>query len=405
MNGISEVSDMIDTAAVEKLNERLNAFTDIDRSASYANGPLAGITVGVKANIAVRNMPWTAGMEALRNRIAGEDAAVVASLRGAGAAIIGMLNMEEAALGAKTDNPFFGATQNPHQAGYSPGGSSGGSGAAVAAGLCDVALGTDTMGSVRIPAAYCGVYGFKPAQSATSQDGLEIAEASFDCIGPIARSLDMLETASRIISRVGEDDAPPGPVATLIETGVDCELEVIENFRDCLRLCAQPVATAQLPHPQSRVRFAGFIKVSRAMAEHFADTPPEKLSKNLRKLLTYGPNRSVEDWAEDQRILDDTDRALRDIVAQHKYVILPTAPQGAFPHSADAPANQADYTCLANIANLPAITIPSGFNDAAMPLGLQLIGKTGAEADLFAAARELDQKLAAYKQPEHYLEH
>lgn len=168
MNGISEVSDMIDTAAVEKLNERLNAFTDIDRSASYANGPLAGITVGVKANIAVRNMPWTAGMEALRNRIAGEDAAVVASLRGAGAAIIGMLNMEEAALGAKTDNPFFGATQNPHQAGYSPGGSSGGSGAAVAAGLCDVALGTDTMGSVRIPAAYCGVYGFKPAQSATS---------------------------------------------------------------------------------------------------------------------------------------------------------------------------------------------------------------------------------------------
>jgi len=394
---------MIDIAAIDTLNKQLNAFTDIDRSASYGEGPLAGITVGVKANIAVKDMPWTAGMDALRDRIASEDAAVVAALRDAGAAITGMLNMEEAALGAKTDNPFFGATQNPHKAGYSPGGSSGGSGAAVAAGLCDVALGTDTMGSVRIPAAYCGVYGFKPAQTAISQNGLELAEASLDCIGPIARSLDMLETVSRIISRVGEDDAPGGPVATLIETGVDCELEVIENFRDCLRQCEQPVATAQLPHPQSRVRFAGFIKVSRALAQHFADTPPEKLSINLRKLLTYGPKRSEAQWAEDLQILDDTARALREIVAQQKYIILPTAPQGAFAHSADAPANQADYTCLANIANLPAITIPSGFNDAAMPLGVQIIGQEGAEADLFAAARELDLKLAAYKRPEHYL--
>ncbi|WP_367947264.1 amidase family protein [Sphingopyxis sp. BSNA05] len=123
----------------------------------------------------------------------------MARLRAAGAAIIGTLNMEEAALGAKTDNIFFGATQNPHHIGYTPGGSSGGSAAAVAAGLCDVALGTDTMGSVRIPAAYCGIYGLKPTRGAISQDGLEIAEATLDSIGPMARSLEDLEACSRIL--------------------------------------------------------------------------------------------------------------------------------------------------------------------------------------------------------------
>ena len=159
---------MIDFDGLEEANRPLNAFTDFDRTASFGEGPLAGVTVGVKANIAVRGLPWTAGMALHRNRVAERDAAVVAALRDAGAAILGMLNMEEAALGAKTDNPFFGVTQNPHRIGFTPGGSSGGSGAAVAAGLCDIALGTDTMGSVRIPASYCGVYGFKPAQSAVS---------------------------------------------------------------------------------------------------------------------------------------------------------------------------------------------------------------------------------------------
>ena len=188
---------MIDRDALEPANRPLNAFTDFDREATGGAGPLAGVTVGVKANIAVKDLPWTAGCEVFRERVASSDAAVVAELRDAGAMIIGMLNMEEAALGAKTDNPWFGKTFNPHKEGYTPGGSSGGSGAAVAAGLCDVALGTDTMGSVRVPAAYCGIYGFKPAQSAVSQDGLELCEPSFDCIGPLARNLDLLEKAAR----------------------------------------------------------------------------------------------------------------------------------------------------------------------------------------------------------------
>lgn len=394
---------MIDFDALVRANAPLNAFTDFDGSAEGGGGALAGLTVGVKANIAVAGMPWTAGCEVYRGRVAPKDAAVVKKLRAAGAAIIGMLNMEEAALGAKTDNPWFGKTQNPHKTGYTPGGSSGGSGSAVAAGLCDIALGTDTMGSVRIPAAYCGVYGFKPAQTSVSQEGLELAEEWLDCIGPLARSLDLLESAARVMTDFGDGDAASGPLVTLAETGVDCELEVIEKFRDVIRLAGSEIAVAQLAHPLSRIRFAGFIKTSKAMAAHFADAGQDKLSANLQKLLTYGPKRSDADWAEDQAILAETAQAVQDIVAKHAAIILPTAPQGAFSHSEDAPANQADYTCLANIANLPAISLPMGVDDAGMPLGLQIVGRTGHEADLFQLAREFDAKLQAYRRPDHFL--
>ena len=394
---------MIDFDALVRANAPLNAFTDFDGSAEGGGGALAGLTVGVKANIAVAGMPWTAGCEVYRGRVAPKDAAVVTKLRAAGAAIIGMLNMEEAALGAKTDNPWFGKTQNPHKTGYTPGGSSGGSGSAVAAGLCDIALGTDTMGSVRIPAAYCGVYGFKPAQTSVSQEGLELAEEWLDCIGPLARSLDLLESAARVMTDFGDGDAASGPLVTLAETGVDCELEVIEKFRDVIRLAGSEIAVAQLAHPLSRIRFAGFIKTSKAMAAHFADAGQDKLSANLQKLLTYGPKRSDADWAEDQAILAETAQAVQDIVAKHAAIILPTAPQGAFSHSEDAPANQADYTCLANIANLPAISLPMGVDDAGMPLGLQIVGRTGHEADLFQLARAFDAKLQAYRRPDHFL--
>ena len=394
---------MIDFDALVRANAPLNAFTDFDGSAEGGGGALAGLTVGVKANIAVAGMPWTAGCEVYRGRVAPKDAAVVTKLRAAGAAIIGMLNMEEAALGAKTDNPWFGKTENPHKTGYTPGGSSGGSGSAVAAGLCDIALGTDTMGSVRIPAAYCGVYGFKPAQTSVSQEGLELAEEWLDCIGPLARSLDLLESAARVMTDFGDGDAASGPLVTLAETGVDCELEVIEKFRDVIRLAGSEIAVAQLAHPLSRIRFSGFIKTSKAMAAHFADAGQDKLSANLKKLLTYGPKRSDADWAEDQAILAETAQAVQDIVAKHAAIILPTAPQGAFSHSEDAPANQADYTCLANIANLPAISLPMGVDDAGMPLGLQIVGRTGHEADLFQLAREFDAKLQAYRRPDHFL--
>lgn len=390
-----------DFAALAEANRPLNAFVDFDTAARFGEGPLAGVTVGVKSNIAVRGLPWTAGMALHRDRTAARDAATVAALRNAGAAIIGTLNMEEGALGAKTDNPFFGATHNPHRIGFTPGGSSGGSGSAVAAGLCDLALGTDTMGSVRIPASYCGVYGFKPAQTAVSRDGLELAEPALDVIGPLARSLDLLEQASRLTSTFGDDALAGTPVTLADLGGVECTPEVAECFRKvCALLDMAPAVT--LADAPSRIRYAGFIATAAALHAELADADPATLSPTLAKLISYGPRRKDEDRQADREILARTAERLNGIVTQIGPIILPTTPQPAFDHAEPAPANQADFTCLANVANLPAITIPAGAASNGLPIGVQIIGPRGSEAGLFALARQIDGQLRAYRQPDYF---
>ena len=380
------------------MHDPYNAFVDLDPAMHGGNGPLSGLTIGIKANIAAKGLPWTAGMELFRGRSANEDAYVVARLRDAGAAIPGTLNLDEGALGAKTDNPWFGATQNPHRTGYTPGGSSGGSATAVAAGLCDAALGTDTMGSIRIPASYCGIYGFKPANAAVSQDGLEPAEPSLDVIGPLARDLDMLERVARVISDFGEGDGTAAGMILSDLGGVDCMPDVLTVY-DKARATRGKLKSETLSIPLSRLRFAGFIATSRAMATHLAGADPAKLSPVLTKLLTYGPKRSPADWAEDQQILQDARSEIRALVTRNSFLLLPTAPQPAFPHSDPAPANQADFTCIASIAGLPAISIPAGWSADGLPIGVQLVGNVGHEAHLFALARALDGVLAAYRPP------
>ncbi len=373
----------------------LNAFLYRDADATGSDGPLAGVTVGVKANIAVAGMPFHAGIGAWADRRAERDAEVVARLRKAGAAITGILNMEEAALGAKTDNPHFGPTQNPHRIGYSPGGSSGGSGAAVAAGECDVALGTDTMGSVRIPASHCGVYGFKPATDRVSQDGLLPADPSLDAIGPLARDLDLLEKVARIVSDFGED-AIAGPGATLVEHGVEVAPEVAATFAHALAALPDRPAETRLSESNSRIRFAGFIEVSRWLSQDLAGVA---VSDRLAQLLTYGPSRPEKKLAMDMDVLNQTRLEVQQIVKKHGFLILPTCPNPPFAHTEPEPPAQADFTCLANIAGLPAISIPAGWTGDGLPIGVQIVCQQGAEAGLFRLARQLDAKLGAYRAP------
>jgi aspartyl-tRNA(Asn)/glutamyl-tRNA(Gln) amidotransferase subunit A len=393
---------MIDFAALEAANRPLNAFLDWHRRAAARDGPLSRVRVGVKANIAVAGLPWTAGMALHRDRIADRDAEVVRRLRASGAVILGTLNMEEAALGTATDNPWFGAVHNPHRIGHTAGGSSGGSGAAVAAGLCDVALGTDTMGSIRIPAAFCGVYGFKPAQAAVSQDGLEPAEPVFDAIGPLARSLDTLEAAARAISDFGEE-ASEGFVTLAGRAGVACDAPVAAAFARA-REAAGGAAEISLPRELSRIRFAGFIKVARWLGGHLAGADPALLSVTLQHLLGYGLRRPQALWEEDRQVLAETSAALRQAVETQGHLLLPTAPHLPHPLSQAAPADQADFTCLANIAGLPALSLPAGWSDDGLAVGVQLIGLPGREAGLFAAARTLDAQLAAYRRPSRFFE-
>ena len=383
------------------MQDRWGAFVDLDPAAHGGEGPLAGLTVGVKSNIMVKGLPWTGGMGLYRDRIASRDAECVARLRHAGAAILGTVNMHEAALGAHTDNAFYGRTHNPHRHDYTPGGSSGGSGAAVAAGLCDIALGTDTMGSVRIPAAYCGVYGLKPSHGGISEDGLAYLEPSLDCIGPLARDLDVLVRAWTVLANNPGEQVPLARALVLKgQGGVAVEPAVEAGFEAAVRALGLPVEALELPERLTDVRMAGLVAAGHWL---IADLGPDYrddnpgLSDELKFILkiTAGMERRPQ-------VLARTRAALGDALGADGVLIMPTAPQVAFAHGNRAPSNQADFTCLANVAGLPAISLPAGWSEDGLPVGVQLVGPAGTERSLIALARQIDNQLQAYRRPPNF---
>jgi hypothetical protein len=158
-----------------------------------------------------------------------------------------------------------------------------------------------------------------------------------------------------------------------------------------------PPAPQKLDYPNSHIRFAGFIQVSKFLGGNLKEVPG--LSDHLIKLLKYGPARSADDWKQDQKILARTREQVRAIVSEYGFLMLPTVPNPAFPHSANEPAAQADFSCLANIADLPSLTLPAGCTDDRLPIGVQIIASEGHEVGLFAFARMIDAKLSAYCAP------
>ena len=385
---------MIDWAILEARNADIGAFVDLDRSAAFGAGPLRDFTVGIKSNIAVAGLPRTGGMAHLRGQIAPADAHVVAQLRAAGAKILGTLNMHEAALGATTDNAFYGRTHNPHRYGFSPGGSSGGSGAAVAAGLCDLALGTDTLGSVRIPAAYCGVYGLKPTAGAIAEEGMLYLDARFDSIGPLARDLAMIERAWEVIGN-GAVGAPFVRVLTLAGLGgVQCQPAVLDGYARAL--AAMPAlsrAELTLPGDPTAIRTAALVHAGRALIAFLGENRAS-VSPELAYILD-----AVDTLKENEALLTATRAAVLEAIGSDGVLIMPTTPHAAFPHDTRAPASQADFTSLANIAGLPALALPAGRDSDGLPVSVQLVGPAGSETRLIALARILDSALGAYAPP------
>ena len=389
---------MIDWPALKGANAPLNAFVEWDECARGGKGPLAGLTVGVKSNVMVKGLPWTGGMGIYRGRLAARDAEVVARLRGAGAAIIGSLNMHEAALGADTDNAFYGRTHNPHRHGYTPGGSSGGSGAAVAAGLCHIALGTDTLGSVRIPAAYCGVYGLKPTHGAVSSDGLAFLEPRLDCIGPLAVNLDLIEAAWQVIANNPGEGRSFDRVCLLGQHGgVALQCAVTTAFDHVIGLLPLAASELELPDSLTDIRMAGLIDAAHWLIddlgpEYRADNPG--LSEELKFVL-----KAVGNLDPRPAVLSRTRAALRAALGERAVLVMPTTPQAAFAQGTRAPANQADFTSLASIAGLPALSLPAGLTDDGLPVGVQLVGPPHSEMRLIDLARQLDSQLQAYRPP------
>ncbi len=370
-----------------------NAFVDLDSAATFGAGPLSDVTVGVKSNIAVKGLPWTGGMAHRRGLLAEADAPVVASMRRVGCKILGTLNMHEAALGAVTDNAFYGRTHNPHRIGYTAGGSSGGSGAAVAAGLCDVALGTDTLGSVRIPAAYCGVYGLKPTHRAIDDRGMLFLDARFDTIGPLARDLAMIERIWAVIGN-GGSAVPLTQLLTMRDlAGVECEPAVLAAYQAAIKALDMPRADVDLPANTSIIRTTALASAGRALVADLGEHR-EQASDELKGMLS-----AVEKIPENPELLAATRVALVKALGDNGVLLMPTTPHAAFAHGSRAPASQADFTALANVAGLPALALPSGRDASGLPVSVQIVGPAGSEPALIALARRLDLALNAYISP------
>lgn len=387
-------------ARIDRFNPRLNAVID-----ATSEAPSSGLCWLAKSNIAVAGLPLTAGCEAYRTRIAEDDADIIKRIRSAGGAILGSVNMHEGALGATTDNDAYGRTLNPWHADYTPGGSSGGSGAAVAAGLCDVALGTDTMGSVRIPAAYCGVQGHKPTSGLVPDQGVIPLSTSLDHVGPLARDVETLWRAMHILAEWGDaaplQAAEPATKRIAVWDGagnVDLSPAVAAGFAQAIEKLTATGAELSLMAPPvydySRSRRAGLLvsEVEGAKEHGVTSTGPRPngLSDTFYNLLHWGARQAPEKTDAAYAHIRDVHRAAANVWQSVDFVIAPTAPQEAFKFEDSVPANQADFTAWADFAKLPATAVFTGLSADGLPLSLQVIGPEGQDKATLEMAAALE---------------
>ena len=377
---------------IARENPRLNAYVAVTaeaaREAAEASAarwragrpasPIDGAPIAVKDNIDMAGIVTTNGLPGGRRAVA--DGPVIARLREAGAVLLGKTNLHEAAFGTTTFNPHWGMTHNPHREGWTAGGSSGGSGTAVAAGLAAAALGSDTMGSVRLPAAYCGCFGLKPTQGAVSLEGVAPLAPSLDHVGPLARTAEDALVLLEVMA--GRPAGPEGswhPVRLAAFDRVPLEPDV----EDAMPAFDLP-ALDWPDYDASAARKAGLLVIE---AEAFAALGiPEGASEELRSFLDYGaklaPERLVAARETVRRVREDAAERIDDAV-----IIAPVAPCGPFPRSRKAPSNQAELLAFANLTGLPALAFPSGRMANGMPFALQAIAGPGREAALVAASR------------------
>jgi aspartyl-tRNA(Asn)/glutamyl-tRNA(Gln) amidotransferase subunit A len=409
-------------SAIANDDPELRCFITVDRegalraaaashdrhAARRALGPLDGIPVALKDNIDMAGLPCTAGTAAFRHRFPDRDASVVERLKRAGAVILGKLNMHEAAFGGTTDNPVFGRCMNPLLPGHTPGGSSGGSAAAVAAGFCTAALGTDTMGSVRLPAAYCGIWGFKPTNGEIPANGVVPLSVTLDTVGPLARTATdlgilaeaLLEPAPR--SHVAIDAAPslatlrvarPQQVAAVALA--PAVAEAYEAFLERLAANGAEIVPVDLSGWEpSTARRAGLLVAEAEGLVYWraalgAEMPG--LSLGLVDMLRYperaGAARLAAAYETIERVRLTCLAAFREV----DVVALPTAAETSFPHGASAPTGQADLTALANLARVPALALPFGAGD--LPASMQILAPSGEDRRLLALGRAVEVAL------------
>jgi aspartyl-tRNA(Asn)/glutamyl-tRNA(Gln) amidotransferase subunit A len=414
---------------VEQVNPRLNALITLNRDgarvaatasterwrAGQARGPLDGVPITIKDSLFVADLRATWGSRLYADHVPQTDEMPVARLREAGAMILGKTNVPEFTVQGYTDNPLFGPTRNPWNTDLTPGGSSGGAVAAVAAGLGVLAIGTDGGGSIRRPASHTGLVGFKPSRGAVPRDrGFPAILLDFEAAGPIARCVDDIIAAMSVIG------GPSAMGSSTGETVARCRVLFAPTFGDAP---VDPEITAGVAAAAAELDRQGHRVTQQAyfdLADPIGDIWPVVSQTGVAWLLSQHADwkgnvgGAIAAMAEAGAKLSavqylgalDAVAGMRRRFAQHfePYDLLLTPTAAALPWPATethpstiagqpvGPRAHAVFTPLANALGLPAISLPCAPSSRGLPIGFQLIAKEGADALLLSVARDYERK-------------
>jgi len=406
---------------IEKLNPALNAYITVTAESALAEahaaeaeisrgewrGPLHGIPVAIKDLIDTADVRTTAASALFKDRVPDEDAAVVQRLRQAGAVILGKNNLHEFAYGGSSLVSHFGDAHNPWNTAHIAGGSSGGSAAAVAAGLCYAAIGTDTAGSIREPAALCGCVGIKPTYGRVSARGVIPLSWSLDHVGPLAATVGDAAAVLQVIAGYDSLDACSADVAvgdyvSALQDGVkklrvgvprahfyeelDDEVRsAVEQALTVIKTLVADVRDLQIDRATMEVTKDRTVQTAESYAWHadnVARSPELYQPETLRRILR-GADISAAEYIRRRRELDEGRRRAHELFAEADLMVTPTMPIPA-PAIADLKKNPealrpAEIVLLRdtrpfNVWGLPAISVPCGFTKSGLPIGLQIAG-------------------------------
>ena len=412
---------------IERVDPALGAFVAVARAEALEDarraereiragrtlGPLHGVPVAIKDLFDVAGSPTRAGSKILADAPpAKEDAHAVACLRRAGAVFLGKLALHEFAFGITNTNPHTGTTRNPWNLDRVPGGSSGGSGAALAAGLCTLSIGTDTGGSIRIPAAACGVCGLKPTFGRVGRSGVLPLAWSMDHVGPMARDVAdlaaMLETLAAPDPRDPAWDAAQGPfsrdtldagargLALAVPRGLlqDAEPEVASAVEAAIETLVRDGAErVEVALPGFEHAYTAFhtMLMCEAAAFHrpWLASRPGDYGADVRRGLDMGSLIAATDYVDTRRLQAEFQRGVGSVLERASLIVTPTLPRGAPPIGEPMSREPAlawnRWTAPFNLAGVPTLSIPCGFDRDGLPVGLQLAGRWRDEATVLRA--------------------
>ncbi len=409
--------------AIARRDGELNAFiavtaddaraaaraADRDRAAGRPTGPLHGIPISVKDLLDLRGLPTTAASRARAGHRAAADAPALAALRRAGAIFVGKCNLHEFAFGTTGADSAFGPTRNPHAPAHVAGGSSGGSAVSVAAGMALASVGTDTGGSIRIPAAACGVVGLKPTFGELSCDGVVPLAPTLDHVGPLGLTVDDVATVYRALAGSGAAAMEGGgPLPAVIRIGLPRRyfLDLLDpavraSFEaavDRLRAAGAELATVDIPHAPEIPWTYRHTQLREAYAAHAATLEARggDYSPAVRRRLELGRSVSPADYARAQQLRETLRREVDAALAGRQTLLLPTLPIPAprlgveevavGDRTSDVRSVTLRLTQLFNLTGHPAVSIPCGTTPDGLPCAAQLIGRRAATGRLLELA-------------------